>query len=183
MTAGLLPLAALAVGALRDEIGADPIETITHTTGIWGLRLLLVTLAVTPARRLFGWRWLAPHRRTLGLLCFSYVTLHLCTYAFLDLYFDWDALLEDIVERRYITVGFGGFLCLLALAVTSTRGWIRRLGRRWVVLHRLVYVAGVAGVVHFLWLVKADLLEPLVYSGVLGVLLAARLVPARRVAQ
>lgn len=170
----LLPLALLAAGALRGTLGAEPIERVTHVTGDWTLRLLLASLAVTPARRLFGWAWLAPFRRTLGLLAFGYCALHLLTYALLDQYGAWDTLVEDVLERPYITAGFTGFLCLLPLAITSTRAWMRRLGRRWVVLHRLVYAAGVAGCVHFLWLVKADLLEPLVYTAILALLLGAR---------
>ncbi len=177
---GLLPLALLGVSAWRGELGANPIEAVSHATGIWTLRLLFLTLAVTPLRRLTGWSWLAPQRRTLGLLCFSWACLHLATYVGLDLYFDWEGVFEDIVERPYITVGFAGFLCLVPLAITSTRGWIRTLGRRWVKLHRLVYAAAVLGVVHFLWQVKADPLEPGVYAGVLGVLFGVRLYGAFR---
>ncbi len=177
---GLLPLAVLGVTAWRGELGANPIEAVSHTTGDWTLRLLLLTLAVTPLRRLTGWSWLAPQRRTLGLLCFSWACLHLATYVGLDLYFDWEGVFEDVAERPYITVGLAGFLCLVPLAVTSTRGWMRRLGRRWVTLHRLVYAAAVLGVVHFLWQVKADLLEPGIYAGVLGMLLGVRLYGALR---
>ncbi len=174
---GLLPLAALGVTAARGGLGANPIEAVSHATGAWTLRLLLLTLAVTPLRRLTGWSWLAPQRRTLGLLCFSWACLHLATYVGLDLYFDWEGVFEDVAERPYITVGLAAFLCLVPLAVTSTRGWMGRLGRRWNQLHRLVYVAAVAGVVHFLWQVKADLLEPGIYAAVLALLLAARLIP------
>lgn len=174
---GLAPLAWLGVSALRGGLGANPVETIEHTTGDWTLRLLLATLAVTPARRAFGWPWLAPYRRTLGLLAFAYCTLHLGAYALVDLWGAWDTLLEDVLERPYVTAGLTGFLLLLPLAITSTRAWMRRLGRRWVVLHRLVYAAAVAGCLHYLWLVKADLLEPLVYSAILAVLLAMRVWP------
>ncbi len=177
---GLLPLAVLGVTAWRGELGANPIEAVSHTTGDWTLRLLLLTLAVTPLRRLTGWSWLAPQRRTLGLLCFSWACLHLATYVGLDLYFDWEGVFEDVAERPYITVGLAAFLCLVPLAVTSTRGWVRTLGRRWVTLHRLVYAAAVLGVVHFLWQVKADLLEPGIYAGVLGMLLGVRLYGALR---
>ncbi len=176
---GLLPLSLLGFDWWRDALGANPIEKTAHVTGEWTLRLLLLTLAVTPVRRLTGWSWLAPHRRTLGLLCFTWACAHFATYVALDLYFDFAAVVEDILERPYITVGFAGFLCLVPLAVTSTRAWIKRLGRRWVTLHRLVYAAGIAGVVHFIWLVKADLLEPLIYAGVLGVLLGWRLLSRR----
>jgi sulfoxide reductase heme-binding subunit YedZ len=175
--AALGPAAGLGLGALRDSLGANPIEALEHETGEWTLRLLLATLAVTPLRRAFGWAWLAPYRRTLGLLAFAYCCLHLSIYALVDLWGAWDTLVEDILERPYITVGFTGFLLLLPLAITSTRAWMRRLGRRWVALHRLVYAAAVAGCVHFLWLVKADLREPLVYAAILALLLAARAWP------
>ncbi len=174
MLLALVPAGALLVGALRDTLGANPIETVTHVTGGWTLRLLLATLMVTPLRRLFAWPWLAPYRRTLGLLAFSYACLHFATWLALDHFFDWAAIAEDVFERPYVTVGFTAFLCLVPLAITSTRGWIRRLGRRWVRLHRLVYAAAIAGVVHFLWLVKADLREPLIYGASLAAQLAVR---------
>jgi sulfoxide reductase heme-binding subunit YedZ len=170
-----LPAVVLAVDALRGDLTADPIEEITHRTGWWALTLLMVTLAVTPVRRLTGWNQLVQLRRMLGLYAFFYATLHLLTYVVLDLFFALDILLEDVMERPYITVGFAAFLMLLALAVTSTKGWIRRLGRRWQQLHRLVYVAALLGVVHFYWQVKADTREPLIYAGVFLALLAARL--------
>ena len=129
---------------------------------------------MTPLRRLSGWNFIAPYRRTLGLLTFTYGALHFSTWLGLDLFFDWSIIIEDVVERPYITVGFTGFVCLLLLTLTSTRRWMRRLGRRWTQLHRLVYVAGVAGVIHFLWLVKADLREPLIYAAILALLLGAR---------
>jgi len=179
---GLLPAAWLGLGVLRDTLGANPVETLEHESGEWTLRLLLATLAVTPLRRAFGWTWLTPYRRTLGLLAFGYCCLHLSIYALVDLWGAWDTLVEDVLERPYITVGFTGFLLLVPLAVTSTRAWMRRLGRRWVVLHRLVYAAAIAGCVHFLWLVKADLREPLIYASVLALLLAARLWPRKRLA-
>ena len=170
-----MPLARLCIGAFTDGLGANPIETITHTTGDWTLRLLLLTLAVTPLRRLLGWNALIRYRRTLGLLTFFYASLHFLTYVGLDLFFDWSAIKEDVVKRPYVTAGFTAFVCMLPLAVTSTRGWIRRLGRRWSQLHRLVYVAGVAAVVHYYWLVKRDVHPPLRYAAVLGVLIAIRL--------
>ena len=169
-----LPAVVLVVDGLRGNLTADPIEEITHRTGWWALTLLMVTLAVTPLRRLTGWNQLVQLRRMLGLYAFFYAALHLLTYVVLDLFFAFDILLEDVMERPYITVGFAAFLMLLALAVTSTKGSIRRLGRRWRQLHRLVYVAALLGVVHFYWQVKADTREPLVYAGVLLVLLAAR---------
>jgi sulfoxide reductase heme-binding subunit YedZ len=173
--AGLVPLFTLVVGALGPGLGADPIERITHVTGEWGLRLLILSLAVTPLRRFAGLAWLAPYRRTFGLLAFAYATLHLLTYVGLDQTFAWGLLLEDVLERRYVTAGFAAWLCMLPLALTSTRSAMRRLGRRWVVLHRLAYAAGILAIAHFAWLVKADLLSPIVHGGVLALLLASRL--------
>ena len=175
----LLPAARLAIGLASDRLGPDPVEDLAHTTGDWALRLLLATLAITPLRRL-GLRVLAPFRRTLGLLAFGYATLHLLVYVGLDQGLAFDSIWEDVREHPYVTVGFAAFLCLLPLAITSTRAWIRRLGRRWVELHRLAYVAAVAAILHFLWLVKADLREPLCYAALLAALFAARLVPALR---
>jgi len=176
---GCLPAVALAVAAALGELGAEPIETITHTTGEWGLRCLLASLAVTPLRRLTGFAALAPCRRPLGLLAFGYASAHLATWLGLEHFLDWAAIFEDIFERPYVTAGMAAFLCMLPLAVTSTRGWQRRLGRRWVRLHRLAYVAGVAAVLHYLWLVKADLAPPLVHAAILAMLLGARLWWAR----
>jgi sulfoxide reductase heme-binding subunit YedZ len=175
LLSGLTPVTVLAVRAARDGLGANPIEEITHETGLWALRFLLLCLMVTPLRRLTGWRALTLERRTLGLFAFFYATLHLSTYVGLDLGFEWSTLGEDILERPYITVGFATFLTLLALASTSTRAAARRLGRRWKQLHRLVYLAGIGAVVHFLWLVKSDLREPSIYAGVLAALLGIRL--------
>lgn len=171
-----MPLALLAWRAWNGELEAEPIKDVTHETGIWTLRLLLASLAVTPLRRLLGLSALAPYRRTLGLLAFGYATLHFLTYAVLDLWGAWETLVEDVLKQPYVTVGFAGFLCLVPLAVTSTRAWMRRLGKRWVALHRLVYVAAVAGCLHFLWLVKKDVREPLCYFAILGALFAARVV-------
>ena len=175
--AALGPLAWLGISTLSGTLGANPVETLEHATGDWTLRLLLATLAVTPARRTFGLSWLAPYRRTLGLLAFAYCTLHLSIYALVDLWGAWDTLIEDVVKRPYVTAGATGFLLLLPLAITSTRAWMRRLGRRWVVLHRLVYGAAIAGCLHFLWLVKADHREPAIYAGILALLLLARVWP------
>lgn len=173
--AGLLPLAGLALAAATHGLGANPIEAVTHTTGEWALRWLFVCLAVTPARRWLGWSWAAPLRRTFGLLAFGYATLHLATWAVVDLFFDFGAMAEDLRERRYIAAGFAAFACLLPLALTSTRATMRWLGKRWLTLHRLVYAAAAAAVVHFVWLAKADRLEPLVHAAVLALLLALRL--------
>ena len=172
---GVLPAAALIASALTRDLGANPVERVTHVTGDWTLRFLLASLAVTPLRRLFGWSWLAPLRRTLGLTAFGYACGHFLTYLVLDHFFDWHSIVEDVVERRYVTAGFSGFLCLVPLAATSTRAMVRRLGRRWARLHRIAYLAAALGVIHFLWLVKADLREPLVYAVVLLLLLGLRL--------
>ncbi len=174
-TIGLLPFLGLCVAAATARLGANPIEEITHTTGEFTLRMLLLTLAVTPLRRSFGWSFLAPLRRTFGLLAFFYGSLHMLTYVALDQFFDWELLVEDVLERRYITAGALGFCCMLPLAVTSTRGWMKRLGSRWLRLHRLAYVAAIAGIVHYIWLVKADLAAPLAHAAVLAALLGYRL--------
>lgn len=164
----------LAVRAARGGLGANPIEAATHWTGLWALRLLLAALAVTPLRRLFGWHALVVHRRTLGLASFAYATAHLAIWAILDLGLDVRAILEDVGERPYVTVGLSAYLLLVPLAITSTRGWMRRLGRRWIRLHRLAYVAAGLAILHYGWLVKLDLRPPLAYATVLALLLAAR---------
>jgi sulfoxide reductase heme-binding subunit YedZ len=172
----LTPLAWLVYRAVFGGLSPNPIDDITDETGQWALRLLLVSLAVTPLRRLTGWNGIIQWRRLLGLFAFFYVCLHLTTYVVLDQFFDPTAIVADIAKRRYITVGVAGFLLLLPLAITSTTGWIRRLGRRWAHLHRVVYVAAACGVVHLLWIVKGDdLREPAAYGAVLAVLMAIRL--------
>jgi sulfoxide reductase heme-binding subunit YedZ len=171
----MIPLAWLATGAATDRLGADPVETILHESGQWALRMLLVGLAVTPARRLLGLAWLAPHRRTFGLLAYAYASLHFATYLVLDLGLDLGELAGDVLERPYITVGFTTWALLTPLALTSTRRAMRRLGRHWQSLHRLVYAAAIGAVVHFLWSVKADPTEPLVYGAITAVLLLVRL--------
>lgn len=158
-----------------DALGADPVAAITHFTGDWALRFVLIALAVTPLRRLTGWVPALRFRRMLGLYAFFYACAHFATYLVLDLGGYWAQVLEDIVERPYITVGFSAWLILLALAATSTKGSIRRLGRLWGRLHSLVYAAGILAVLHYLWLVKSDVREPLLYAAVLGVLLGSRL--------
>ncbi|MBW8368573.1 MAG: sulfoxide reductase heme-binding subunit YedZ [Arenimonas sp.] len=171
----LLPLALLVQAAFGGTLGADPVAAITHQTGEWALRLVLLGLAMTPLRRLLGQPWPIRFRRLVGLYAFFYASLHLATYVVLDLGQYWQQLLDDIVKRPYITVGFAAWLLLVPLALTSTRGWMRRLGRRWGQLHKLAYVVGVLGVLHYLWLVKSDLREPLVYAAVLALLLGLRL--------
>lgn len=176
-----LPAAWLAWRALGDTLGANPLEAITHETGDWTLRFLLITLAVTPLRVATGWNGVIAFRRMLGLFAFFYASLHLLTYLWFDQFFSWPDILRDIPKRPFITVGFAAFVLLVPLAITSTAGWIRRLGgRRWQALHRLIYLAAVAGVVHYWWLVKADTSGPLAYGLVLALLFAARLLVAWR---
>lgn len=157
------------------DLTPNPIEYITHQTGWYALLILLVSLAVTPARRLTGWHALIKFRRLLGLLGFFYVVLHFATWFVFDKFFDVAEMGKDVLKRPYITVGMAGFLILIPLAVTSTTGWIRRLGKRWQRLHRLAYVVPVAGVLHFWWLVKSDIREPLAFGVVTAILLGARL--------
>jgi sulfoxide reductase heme-binding subunit YedZ len=158
-----------------DALGADPVAEIEHRTGLWALRLLLITLAITPLRQLSGQPVLIRFRRMLGLYAFFYACLHLSAYLLLDLRGYWTQIFEEIVKRPYITVGFAAWLLLIPLAVTSTQGWMRRLGRNWGKLHRLVYAIGVLAVLHFWWLVKSDIREPLMYAIILAVLLGWRL--------
>lgn len=171
---GLVPLILLVAGAFTGGLGADPIEYVTLRTGFAALLMLMGTLAVTPARRLTGWNWLAPARRTLGLCAFLYVCLHFATYL-VDQGFALEYVVEDVAERPYVTVGFTAFLLLVPLALTSTRGWIRRLGKRWQKLHKVVYLAGGLGVLHFIWLVKSDLRDPLIFAAVFALLMALRI--------
>ena len=174
--AASMPLVLLVWDTLNGALGANPVENITHRTGDWGLRLLLTTLAISPLRRLTGWHAVARLRRMLGLFAFFYLCLHFVTYVWLDQFFTWQDIVEDIVQRPYITIGFTSFLLLVPLAITSTDGMMRRLGgRRWRRLHQLVYLAATGGVLHYLWLVKADLRDPLAYALVLLALLALRL--------
>lgn len=177
---GLVPAARLLLDAFSGGLSVNPIEDITDRTGWWALFALAVTLAITPLRRLTGWQWLVRYRRQVGLTSFIYASLHLATYAFLDLGFDLRHLGEDILERPFITVGFVAWLILLALASTSTRHAMRRMGPRWQRLHRLVYPAAALASLHFFWSQKADRLEPLVFAGVFAVLLGGRLLWSRR---
>ena len=175
----LAPTLVLIWDSVTGGLSVNPVEDITHRTGNWALRFLLLTLAVTPFRWLSGWNGAMRYRRMLGLFTFWYASLHFSTYIVFDHFFDIRSITDDVIERKYVTAGFLAFILLLPLAVTSTQGWIRRLGKRWLVLHRLVYVAAVAGVVHFLWLVKLETSEPLVYAAVLSGLFIARFVRLR----
>lgn len=172
----LLPFA-LVVGdafEITGRLGANPIEEILDRFGNWSLRFILITLAVTPLRRITGWNWLARFRRMLGLFTFFYVLMHFLTWLILDQGLLMSAILEDLVKRPFITIGFAALLMLLALAVTSTNAMRRRLGRRWQQLHNLVYVIGILGVWHYWWQVKKDITEPLIYAVILTVLLGYR---------
>jgi sulfoxide reductase heme-binding subunit YedZ len=173
----LVPLGRLGWRTYSGNLGANPIEAITHATGDWTLIFLLITLAITPLRKLTNQLWLIRFRRMSGLFAFFYGTLHFLTYIWLDKFFDVHEMLADVAKRRFITAGFTGFVLLIPLAITSTSGWIRRLGgRRWNLLHRLIYFSAMAGVIHYVWLVKADLRKPLEYALVLAILLGYRLV-------
>ena len=173
--AALAPLVRLVWKFFHEGLGANPIEVITHSTGDWTLILILVTLSITPLRRITKQYWLIGIRREIGLFAFFYGTLHFTTYIWLDKFFDWHEMVKDIAKRPFITVGFTAFVLLIPLALTSTAGWIRRLGgRNWQRLHRLIYVTAILGVVHYIWLVKADLRKPLQYAIVLSALLLYR---------
>jgi len=173
----LLPAAALVAGAFGLQafsLGTDPVAKLLHQFGLWGLRFLLATLTITPLRWLTHWNWLIGYRRMLGLFAFFYLTLHLSTYLVLDQGLNLSRIGADIVKRPYITIGMTAYLMLIPLAVTSTKGMMRRLGRRWQKLHRMVYVIATLGVWHFYWQVKQDVREPLIYAGLLGILLGYR---------
>jgi methionine sulfoxide reductase heme-binding subunit len=174
----LLPLGVLgarALGALGG-LGTNPVEFLTHATGDWTLRLLLLMLLASPLRRVTGWTWPLRLRRMLGLFAFFYACVHLSIWIGLDLFFDWTLIGDDILNRPYITVGFTAWLLLIPLAVTSTDAMMRRLGRRWAQLHRLVYLVAILGVLHFWWLTRADYREPMLYAVILAVLLGWRVV-------
>jgi methionine sulfoxide reductase heme-binding subunit len=172
----LIPLGQLLYNAWTDNLSANPIEFITHFTGDWTLIFLLASLSVTPLRQVSGWNELIKYRRMLGLFAFFYAVLHFATYMVLDHFFDFQAIVKDVMKRPYVTAGFTGFVLMIPLAITSTAGMIRRLGKRWQQLHRFVYVVGIAGVIHFYWLVKADIRRPVQYGAVLALLLGYRLV-------
>lgn len=168
------PLGRLA--AYAGDLGANPIEVITHSTGYWTLMFLLITLAITPLRKLTGMLWLIQYRRMLGLFAFFYGTLHFTTYIWLDKFFDVHEMIKDVAKRPFITIGFTAFVLMIPLALTSTTGWIRRLGgKRWNRLHQLIYVSAACGVIHFYWLVKKDVRRPVFYGTILGMLLLYRI--------
>lgn len=171
----LLPLANLVYGILTASITGDPVETMTQVTGQWGLRFLLITLSITPLRRLLKITDLVKFRRMLGLFAFSYAFCHLNVYIVFDQFFDWSEIWRDTVEKKFVFAGMLAVILMVPLAVTSTNGWIRRLGgKRWKRLHQLVYIIAIAAVIHFIWLVKADLTQPVIYSLILIFLLGFR---------
>ena len=175
---GLAPTAWLAAGFLRGTLGANPIEKVILVQGRWALGFLLAAIAVTPVRRLTGWNPVVKLRRLVGLFAFYHVCVHFLAYVGLDQFFALGYILEDVLERRYITAGFTALVLLTPLAVTSTKGWIRRLGKRWRQLHRLAYVAAALGVLHFFWKVRADTFWPLAAALLLAALFAVRIVHA-----
>ena len=172
----LIPLARLAWLGGQNRLGANPIEYVTHSSGWWTLAFLLITLSVTPLRRLLNQSWLLRLRRMFGLFAFFYACLHFITYVWLDQFFDWAEIVKDVGKRPFITVGFSAFVLLIPLAVTSTYAMVKRLGsRRWQLLHRLVYAIAALGVLHFWWLVKKDITEPFAFASLLALVLIIRL--------
>jgi methionine sulfoxide reductase heme-binding subunit len=172
---GLLPVLILGWRATHADLGANPVEFVTHSTGDWTLRFLLITLAVTPIRKVMGMPSLIRFRRMFGLFAFFYACLHFLTYIWFDKFFNLQQMSKDIGKRPFITIGFASLLLMLPLAITSTAAWIRRLGgKRWQLLHRLVYLIAAGGVIHYYWLVKSDIRLPALYGAILGVLLAYR---------
>lgn len=171
----LVPLALLVRGAMTENLGVNPAETIQLETGRWALKFLLLSLAITPVRRLTGWNPIIQFRRMLGLFAFFYATCHFAAYWSFDLGFAFAAMAGDVLKRPFIALGFAALMLMLPLALTSTKGWIRRLGRRWTTLHRLVYVAAICAVLHFAWKVKVFTGDPVLYAGVLSLLLAFRI--------
>jgi len=174
---GLAPLAYLILRASQGELGANPIAQMENELGLTALIFLVAALACTPARRLLKWTWQMRVRRGLGLFAFFYATLHFLTYLALDQFFDWSAIVADIAERPFITVGFAALVLMVPLAITSTNDWVRRLGYlRWLRLHQVVYLAGALAILHFIWRVKIDLTQPLTYAAIVAVLLGVRAV-------
>jgi sulfoxide reductase heme-binding subunit YedZ len=173
--AALSPFLWLVFRVLTGRLTANPVEDIELTTGIWALRFLLITLAITPLRRLTGWNRVIQYRRMLGLFAFFYASIHLLTYLTFDQVFNPQLIVKDVLKRPFITAGMVAFLLMVPLAITSTKGWIRRLGKKWQALHRLIYVSGLAAALHFIWKVKVVIGEPVYYAIILAVLLGFRL--------
>jgi len=179
----LAPLVWLAVRTLTGRLGINPVEDLELTTGIWALRFLVITLSVTPARRITGWNRVIQYRRMFGLFTFFYVCLHFAIYIGLDQFFALGAIVKDVAKRPFITMGFTAFVLMIPLALTSSKGWIRRLGRQWTFLHRLIYISGVCAAIHYLWKVKVMIGSPVYYAAVIGALLGFRLLWALRAAK
>ena len=177
----LIPIVTLAYGVLTGSIAGDPVETMTEVTGEWGLRFLLLTLTITPLRKLMKFPDLIKFRRMLGLFAFFYAFCHLNIYIVFDQFFDWTAIWKDTVEKKFVFAGMLALILMIPLAITSTNGWVKRLGgKRWQKLHKSIYIIAIAAVTHFIWLVKADLGEPLIYAFILFVLLAYRFIGYKR---
>jgi len=176
----LVPFALLVLDAVNNNLGTNPVETLTHETGEWALRFLLITLAVTPVRRLMSAPWLIKLRRMLGLFVFFYALLHFTTYIWLDQFFDWQEILLDIPKRPFITIGFVSFVLLVPLVITSTSAMQRRLKKKWITIHKLVYVIPVLVVIHFIWSLKADYSEPIVYALIFSGLMLVRVYYSRK---
>lgn len=172
----LAPAVWLAIRTATGQLDVNPVEDLELTTGIWALRLLVATLLVTPVRRLTGWNRVIQYRRMLGLFAFFYASLHFAIYIGVDQFFAFGFIVKDVAKRPFITMGFTAFVLMIPLALTSTKGWIRRLGRRWQILHRLVYISGVCAAIHYLWKVKVMIGSPVYYAAAIGALLAFRLV-------
>jgi len=178
--ASLIPLCRLVWLGYFDQLGANPIELITRSLGTWTLVFLLITLSITPLRNLSGWSWLIKLRRMAGLFAFFYALLHFITFIWLDHFFDLAAIFKDVVKRPFITIGFTAFILLILLAITSTNAMMKKLGgKRWQQLHKLVYVVAIFAVIHYWWLVKKDITQPLIYAGILSVLLGYRIWKAK----
>ncbi|HSQ28622.1 MAG TPA: protein-methionine-sulfoxide reductase heme-binding subunit MsrQ [Gemmatimonadaceae bacterium] len=175
----LVPLAYVGWKFTADRLGANPIRELEIETGLWTLRFLAITLSITPLRKAFGWNSLVKYRRMLGVFTFVYACVHLSMWVGVDWFFAWSDMWGEIVKHKYILIGMTTWLVMLPLAITSTKGWVRRLGKRWTTLHRLVYVAAITGTIHYLWAVKKDTFFPLVYLAVFGMLLGYRAVVAR----
>ena len=170
----LVPVARLLLDGLRSALGPNPIEMITHETGDWTMIFIMLTLAVTPLRRITGVNALISFRRMIGLFAFFYGSLHALTYFWLDKFFDVHEIVKDVYKRPFITAGFTAFVLMIPLAITSTKGWIRRLGKKWTLLHRLIYVTAAAGVIHYIWLVKKDEAKPYFYALIFSCLMLWR---------
>ena len=178
--ASLIPLTRLGWYGYSSQLGANPIEFITRSLGTWTLAFLLITLSITPLRKLSGWSWLVKLRRMAGLFAFFYALLHFITYIWLDQFFDLSSIYKDVIKRPFITIGFAAFIMLIPLAITSTNAMMKKLGgKRWQMLHRLIYLIAIFGVLHYWWLVKKDITQPLIYALVLTILLGYRVMMRR----